>query len=308
MEHSPPPFFNRGPAPVVRVTFFAIVSIFLMVTDARFRYMEPLRQAISTVVYPVQRTALAPVEAGGRIGDYFQSIADLQQENEQLRAGKLKDAQDLLTLDALRAENTQLRGLLDARQRAKSEAIFAEIMYAGRDPFSRTVIIDKGTTQGVVRGQPVIDTGGVIGQVTRVQPLVSEVTLVTHKNHSVPVQVVRNGLRAVAFGLGDAESMELRFLPLNAPVEQGDEIVTSGIDGLYPPGLPVGKVARVDRESTQTFAKVLVAPAGGTGQYRQVLVLRPVGEAPPAPPVMEEPPPKKEPAKVKRQKLRQGQG
>jgi rod shape-determining protein MreC len=307
MEHTPPPFFNRGPAPVVRVTFFAIVSIFLMVTDARFRYMEPLRQAISTVVYPVQRTALAPVEAAARIGDHFQSLSDLQQENQELRTAKLKDAQDLLTLESLRAENAQLRGLLDARARARSEAIFAEIIYAGRDAFSRTVIIDKGTAQGVVRGQPVIDTTGVIGQVTRVQPLVSEVTLVTHKNHSIPVQIVRNGLRAVAYGFGDGDVLELRFLPLNAPVQPGDEVVTSGIDGVYPPGLPVGKVRRVDRESTQTFAKVVLTPAGGTGQYRQVLVLRPVGEAPPAPPAVEEPPAKKEP-KVKRRERRAGAG
>jgi len=298
MDRSPPSFFNRGPAPVVRLTFFALASILLMVTDARFRYMEPLRQALSTIVYPFQRTALAPVESAGRIGDYFESVADLQRDNNELRAEKLRDAQDLLTLQSLRAENAQLRGLLHARERAKPDAIFAEIIYAGRDPFSRTVIVDKGATQGVERGQPVIDTTGLVGQVTRVQPLVSEVTLVTHKDHSIPVQVVRNGLRAVAFGAGDGASLELRFLSANADVQNEDLVVTSGIDGVYPPGLPVGKVVRIDRDATQSFARILIAPAAGTGQHRAVLVLRPRAETPPYP-VVEEEPAKKAP-KAKR--------
>lgn len=298
MDRSPPSFFNRGPAPVVRLTFFALASILLMVTDARFRYMEPLRQALSTIVYPFQRTALAPVESAGRIGDYFESVADLQRDNNELRAEKLRDAQDLLTLQSLRAENAQLRGLLHARERARPDAIFAEIIYAGRDPFSRTVIVDKGATQGVERGQPVIDTTGLVGQVTRVQPLVSEVTLVTHKDHSIPVQVVRNGLRAVAFGAGDGASLELRFLSANADVQNEDLVVTSGIDGVYPPGLPVGKVVRIDRDATQSFARILIAPAAGTGQHRAVLVLRPRAETPPYP-VVEEEPAKKAP-KAKR--------
>jgi len=298
MDRSPPSFFNRGPAPVVRLTFFALASILLMATDARFRYMEPLRQALSTIVYPLQRTALAPVESAGRIGDYFESVADLQRDNNELRAEKLRDAQDLLTLQSLRAENAQLRGLLHARERARPDAIFAEIIYAGRDPFSRTVIVDKGATQGVERGQPVIDTTGLVGQVTRVQPLVSEVTLVTHKDHSIPVQVVRNGLRAVAFGAGDGASLELRFLSANADVQNEDLVVTSGIDGVYPPGLPVGKVVRIDRDATQSFARILIAPAAGTGQHRAVLVLRPRAETPPYP-VVEEEPAKKAP-KAKR--------
>jgi rod shape-determining protein MreC len=298
MDRSPPSFFNRGPAPVVRLTFFALASILLMATDARFRYMEPLRQALSTIVYPLQRTALAPVESAGRIGDYFESVADLQRDNNELRAEKLRDAQDLLTLQSLRAENAQLRGLLHARERARPDAIFAEIIYAGRDPFSRTVIVDKGATQSVERGQPVIDTTGLVGQVTRVQPLVSEVTLVTHKDHSIPVQVVRNGLRAVAFGAGDGASLELRFLSANADVQNEDLVVTSGIDGVYPPGLPVGKVVRIDRDATQSFARILIAPAAGTGQHRAVLVLRPRAETPPYP-VVEEEPAKKAP-KAKR--------
>jgi rod shape-determining protein MreC len=299
MEHSPPPFFNRGPAPVVRLTFFALLSVFLMVIDARFRYTEPLRQVLITVAYPVQRAVLAPVEAAARIGDYFQSLSDLQKDNADLRAEKLKAAKDLMTLEALQAENAQLRGLLDARERAKSEAVFAEIVYGSRDPFARRVVIDKGFTQGVELGRPVIDAAGVLGQVTRVTPLASEVTLITHKDHAIPVQVVRNGLRAVAYGSSEGVAMELRHLAANAEVQPGDELVTSGIDGVYPAGLPVGKVVRVDRDAAFSFARILVAPVAGTDQHRQVLVLRLAEEAPPYPAAEE---PAKKAAKSKRAK------
>lgn len=283
MDHSPPPFFNRGPAPVVRLAFFALASVFLMVLDARFRYTEPLRQVLITAAYPLQRAVLAPVEAAGRIGDYFQSLADLQKENAALRAEKLAAARDLMTLEALRAENARLRGLLDARERARSDAIFAEIVYAGRDPFARRVVIDKGFTHGVELGRPVVDAAGVLGQVTRVTPLASEVTLVTHKDHAIPVQVLRNGLRGVAYGAADGSGMELRHLAANAEVQPGDELVTSGIDGVYPPGLPVGKIVRVDRDAALSFARIVVAPVAGTDRHRQVLVLRPTVEPPPYP-------------------------
>jgi rod shape-determining protein MreC len=304
MEHSPPPFFNRGPAPVVRVTFFALLSVFLMVLDARFRYTEPLRQVLMTATYPLQRAVLAPFEAAGRIGDYFHSLSALQKENAELRTEKLKAAQDLMTLEALRAENTQLRGLLDARDRARSDAVFAEIVYGSRDPFARRVVIDKGFTQGIELGRPVIDTAGVVGQVTRVTPLASEVTLITHKDHSIPVQVVRNGLRAIAYGASEGSAMELRHLPINIDVQNDDELITSGIDGVYPQGLPVGKVVRVDRDATFSFARILVTPLAGTDRQRQVLVLRPMEAAPPYP-AAEEPAAKK-PAKGRKARRSEG--
>jgi len=303
MEHTPPPFFNRGPAPVVRVTFFVLLSVFLMVLDARFRYTEPLRQVLMTAAYPLQRAVLAPVEAGARIGDYFQSLSGLQEENAALRAEKLKAAQDLMTLEAVRAENAQLRGLLDARERARSDAVFAEIVYGSRDPFARRVVIDKGFTQGIELGRPVIDTEGVLGQVTRVTPLASEVTLITHKDHSIPVQVARNGLRAIAYGTSDGSAMELRHLPINIDVQNDDELITSGIDGVYPQGLRVGKVVRVDRDATFSFARILVTPAAGTDRQRQVLVLRTTEEAPPYPAAEE---PAKRPAKGKKARRSEG--
>lgn len=298
IEHTPPPFFNRGPAPVVRLTFFVLTSILLMVLDARFRYTEPLRQVLAVLVYPLQWAVIAPIEATGHLGKYFESLVDLHDENVNLRAQKLRDAEDLLTLDALRAENKRLREMLEARQRIDTDSAFAEILYAGRDQFARKVVIDKGLKDSIRRGEPVIDATGVLGQVTRVFPLVAEVTLITQKDHPTPVQVLRNGLRAVIYGAGDGMTLDLRFLSANADVQSGDELVTSGLDGIYPPGLPVARVAKVERDAALSFARITCLPLAGVDEYRQVLVLSRTTELPP-PPAEETPGAGKAPAKQK---------
>lgn len=280
MEHSPPQFFHRGPAPIARLTFFALLSIFLMVLDARFRYAEPMRQVLAIVAYPLQQIATAPFAAASRAREFFSTQSELREQNATLRAQKLRDAQDLLTLQSLRAENESLRRLLAAKEQTPGDAIFAEIVYAGRDPFSRKVFIDRGAQQGVQAGQPVVDANGVLGQVTRVQPLLAEVTLIVDKDHAIPVQVVRNGLRGVAYGSGDGTTVELRHMASNAEIEPGDLLVTSGLDGLYPKGLPVAKVTKVERDSTYAFAKIACQPVAGTTQNQQVLVLARAAEPP----------------------------
>lgn len=282
MEHQPPPLFARGPAPFVRLVFFVTVAVLLMVLDARYRYMEPLRQGLLWIAYPIQVAATAPVSAFERVRDFFATQASLQSENAELRAARLKDARDLLTLESLREENAKLRSLLAARDAVKGgEPISASIIYIGRDPFSRKVIIDRGSQAGIEAGQPVIDAGGVIGQVTRVHPLIAEVTLVIDKDHAVPIVNQRTGLRGVAFGSGDGSTMELRFVAPNVDVQANDVLVTSGIDGVYPPNLPVAKVQRIDRDASTPFARIALAPTGGPGQNREVLVLAKL-EAPPA--------------------------
>jgi rod shape-determining protein MreC len=280
MDHAPPQFFHRGPPPVARLTFFALLSVLLMVLDARFRYAEPLRQALAIAVYPIQQLATAPVAALSRTREFFASRAELHRENAQLKADKLRDAEALLALEALRSENENLRRLAGARAKLPARAIFAEIVYAGRDPFSRKVIVDHGSQHGVAAGQAVIDAAGVIGQVTRVQPLLAEVTLLTDKDHAIPVQVLRNGLRGVAYGSGDGATMELRHMAANAEVEKGDLLVTSGIDGVYPVGLPVARVVRVERDAAYTFAKIVGQPVAGTDLHRQVLVLAKAEDTP----------------------------
>lgn len=283
MDSTPPPLFVRGPAPFVRVVFFSLLALFLMVLDARFGYMEPLRQGLLWIAYPIQRAATAPIALAEQVTGFFVSQAKLQQENAQLRGERLKASQDLLRMQSLEQENAQLRALLGARERAPSKGVFAEIVYLGRDPFTRKVIIDRGSQDGIEPGQPVIDVGGVIGQVTRVHPLIAEVTLVIDKAHPVPVQVVRNGLRGVAYGSGDGTTMELRFMATNAEIDAGDLLVTSGIDGVYPSGLPVAKVQRVDRAAGYQFARITLIPSGGPGQNREVLVLSKAQAAEPYP-------------------------
>ncbi len=280
MEHTPPQFFHRGPAPIARLTFFVLLSVFLMVLDARFRYAEPLRQVLAIAAYPLQQIAIAPFAALARAREFLASQADLREQNAALRTQKLRDAEDLLTLEALRAENEGLRRLLAAKEQLPGDAIFAEVVYAGRDPFSRKVIIDRGAQNGVQPGQPVVDANGVLGQVTRVQPLLAEVTLIVDKDHAIPVQVVRNGLRGVVFGSGDGSTLELRHMASNAEVEVGDLLVTSGLDGLYPRGLPVARVAKVERDSAYAFAKIVGQPVAGTTQHQQVLVLSPATPTP----------------------------
>lgn len=288
MDYQPPPFFSRGPAPLVRLGFFVSLAVLLMVLDARFRYAESIREIAALLVYPLQRVALAPSELLGAAADFFTTQVALKQENDRLKTRDLLEASDLLTLESLRAENAQLRRLFDARERLPHPATLAEILYQGRDPFSRKVIIDKGSQQGIEAGQAVIDDIGVVGQVTRVHPWIAEVTLVTDKEQRTPVEVVRNGLRAVVYGGGDKGTLDLSYTATNADVQADDLLVTSGIDGTYPPGLPVAKVSKIERDAAYSFAKITCVPTAGTDQNRQVLVLSREANLP-APPTEAEP-------------------
>jgi len=174
---------------------------------------------------------------------------------------------------SLDAENQHLRQLLGLRERMSREVITAEILYANRDPFTRRVVVDKGFQHGVKPGLAVVDDVGVVGQVTRVFPWISEVTLVTDKEQAVPIQLLRSGLRGVTFGVGYDGTLELRFMPVNADIQNGDLLVTSGIDGTYPPGLPVATVTNIERNAAYAFARITCTPATGVNNFRQVLIV-----------------------------------
>lgn len=283
MEHTPPPFFKRGPAPVVRLAFFASLSIALLILDARFRYVDGLRDVLALAAYPFQKAATAPITAAQRVAEFFVTQERLRSENTALRAELLDAARDAQRYRTASAELEQLRRVTEMRARFDRQTIPAEVLYTGRDPYDYKVILDKGRQQGVVAGSLVVDEDGAIGQVTRAHDLVSEVTLITDKAQAIPVQVVRNGLRAVGFGAGASGMLELRFLPANADVRNGDELVTSGIDGSYPPGVAVAKVVRVERDATQAFARVVCQPLAGVDRSRYVLVLSGAESRPPYP-------------------------
>lgn len=283
MEYGPPPLFNQGVSARARLAFFAFLAIALIIVDDRLRTLDTLRAGVGVVLYPVQRALLLPRDGFNAVADYFRGSAELLQENEALRHKLLAQSQRALQADALLAENSRLRALLGARDKLAAPAVLGRVLYESRDRFTRKLVIDQGVNAGVRPGQPVLDADGVLGQVTRVFPSTAEVTLLIDKDQSIPVQLVRNGLRGVVFGDGDG--LELRFMAATADIHEGDEAVTSGIDGLYPQGYPVGTVARIMRIERDNFARVGLKPAAGVRQYAHVLVLAvDPGVQPPRPP------------------------
>ena len=273
MEHTPPPFFKRGPAPLVRLAFFASLSLAVLVLDARYRYTEGLRSVLALAVYPLQALATAPVALAERAAGYFRDQTQLREENAELRAKLLAALQSTQRVDSAQAENAQLRRAIGAGEAFGGKTMVAEILYSGRDPYARKLIVDKGAQHGVRAGSPVVDDLGVVGQVTRAHTLVSEVTLLTDKDQAIPVQVLRNGLRAVAFGAGASGMLELRFMAANAEIQNGDRLVTSGIDGTYPAGLPVATVTRVERDAAYAFARIVCQPTAAIDSGRYLLLL-----------------------------------
>ena len=269
----PPPFFHRGPSPLVRLAFFALLSLALLFADTRYRYLENIRHAVATLIYPLQLVVQLPGQALSYVGRYFYSQKTLSDDNADLKQRLLTEGPAVQGYSALEQENARLRALLAVEQRFHTAAIAAEVMYSGRDPFTQKLFVDKGEAAGVIPGQAVIDEVGVVGQVTRVFPYMSEVTLVTDKDHAVPVRVERSGVRSVMYGAGTGRLPELRFLSPNAEIQPGDRLVTSGIDGTYPAGLAVAQVASVERETGQMFARVTCMPLAGVERSSLVLIL-----------------------------------
>ena len=279
MDHQPPPFFKRGPAPLAQLSFYATLSLALLFIDSRFQTLELLRQGVSLFTHPVQQAAHAPVEFVQNSAGYFSSLSRLEEENALLRRRQLSNAETILRTQQLEAENERLRKLLEVRERQKVHGRVAQIIYAARDPFSRRVIVDKGQQDQIAAGQPVVDDAGIIGQVTRVFPFVAEVTLITDKDQAVPVQILRTGQRSVVFGVGDGR-LELRYLPANADVQNGDTLVTSGLDGIFPRGLPVARVVHIERDTSYSFARIYCAPLAGVENFGEIMVLDPRAATP----------------------------
>lgn len=285
MDHQyPPAFFVRGPSPFARLMFFAAMSIALMAVDARLHYLTEIRQGLSVMLHPLEVAVSAPMRAFRYVGDYISTQTRLVDENRQLRQRALQDSADLQRFRTLQAENAHLRNLLSALPAMPQPAHLGEIVHSGRDPFSQKVIVNLGTRQGIAAGQAVIDELGVVGQVTQVYPFSSEVTLVTDKDLAVPVQVERSGLRAVAFGNSRSATIDLPYLPVNVDIQVGDTLVTSGIDGVYPAGLAVGKVTFIDRQTYAPFARITCQPSAGIQTHRQVLLIPAAENVPPPPP------------------------
>jgi rod shape-determining protein MreC len=293
MEHSPPPFFKHGPTPLVRLLLCSLLSAALLISDARYQYLDGMRRVVAIVAYPLQRAAAAPAAMLRGVGEFFVTQSALRNEVARLSEQHLQDGAILQNYRALAAENAHLRELLTMRQRFPVSTVVAEVLYSGLDPFTRKILVDKGSQDDIKAGRSVIDQIGVVGQVTRVYPWLAEVTLITDKAQAVPVQNLRNGLRAVLGGTGSDGQLELKFIPLNADFQNGDELVTSGIDGIYPPGLPVAVVSNVERNAAYLFARITGKPVAGVSSHGQVLILNWDIKVPERPAEEEKPPRRK---------------
>jgi rod shape-determining protein MreC len=272
-HHNSTEFFIRGTSPFARLVFFATMSLILMASDSRFHYMTEIRQGFVALLQPIQTVANSPSLLYYESSKYLVTHTTLVKENQMLKQKALFQDVQLQRLNSLDTENAHLRDLLSATKSLTQPGQLAEIVHMGRDPFTHKVIVNLGARQNIVPGQAVVDGAGVIGQVTRVYPFTSEVTLVTDKNLAIPIQIERNGLRAIAFGHGRDTTIDLPYLPANVDIKRGDKLVTSGIDGVYPTGLVVGEVVLTESNPNSPFAHIVSRPTAGIENHRQVLLL-----------------------------------
>ena len=288
LDRTPPPFFRQGPSALTRLAVFSLLAVLLMVADSRYQLTRPLRASIATAIYPLQWLVLQPVRLVRHGGDYFESLsaaqAALDASEKKLNLQSVRAGQ----VEQLSIENTRLRELLALRARLASPGQAAQVIYDAADPYTRKVVIDQGAVNGVALGSPVLDESGVLGQVTRVYPLVSEVTLVTDRDQAIPVLNTRTGARGLAFGdpASKGGGLELRFMAANADVLPGDLLTTSGVDGVYPAGLPVARIAKVERQGNTAFAQISCQALAQVSGVEHVLVLAPLATvlAPPPEP------------------------
>ena len=285
IDRTPPPIFRQGWSALSKLVFFSAVSLFLMVADTRVAMIAPLRAAIATALLPVQTALLVPIELVRGGSDYLRGLTQALGNEDAARRLLAAQAERAAMAERLAAENARLRALLDLQPALGVRTVTAEVLYEAADPYSRKLFLNRGTTQGVLAGAPVINEAGVLGQVTRSFPRSAEVTLLTDRDAAIAVINARTLQRGLAYGgLAKGRAMELRFVEGNADVKVGDLLQTSGVDGVYPAALAVAKVVLVERQGEGGFARVTLAPASIADGVRHVLVLEPVSvQLPPRP-------------------------
>lgn len=273
IDRSVPPLFKTGFSVPVKLLLSVICSITLLLFDTRFHALSVVRENLNTAFYPFQITLSWSYNSLKDTAAYFIGLSNLYENNQKLRAQAIELQRKVLRNDQLESENAHLRQLLGLQQLPAPRMIPAEILYETRDPYSQKIIFRPGSEKGLRLSMPVIDQYGLVGQITRIFPLQSEVTLITDKQSSVPVQILRTGLRALISGAAKPGYLELRFVPAGADLQIGDTLVTSGLDGIYPPGLPVATVTYVQHQTKSQFAFVLCLPTAHLFNYDQVVVL-----------------------------------
>jgi len=285
LDRTPPPFFRQGYSALTKLVFFSALALLLMVADTRLSVVAPVRVGLATLLAPLQRALLVPVELATGGSDYLLGLRRALQGEDAARKQLAQQAERAAQAERLAVENARLRALLELAPALATRSQAAEVLYEAADPYSRKFFVNRGMNQGIVLGSPVVNEAGVLGQVTRVYPLSAEVTLLADKSAAIPVLNPRTQQRGAAFGgLATGTAMELRFAAANADIRVGDLLQTSGVDGVYPAGLAVARVTQVERQAEGGFARVTLAPAAAPDGVRHVLLLEPQSlQMPPRP-------------------------
>jgi rod shape-determining protein MreC len=273
--------FARRLGPTARLLIWLLVGVSCVVVDVRYRALDGLRNGFSMLLLPVREMMRAPSDVAAELGGFFTRHRLLQNERDALLAERARLAIGANAAQELVRENVELRALLQMQARPGQQAVHAALLYQGHDWFAQRIMLDQGDQAGVRSGLPVVDASGLVGQVSRVYPGSSEVTLVSSPEQLTPVFVERTGQRGLAAGSGRGQ-LELRYMPTHADIRPGDRLLTSGIDRVYPAGVPVARVSRVSRPQSSPYLRVECEPLAGLDRARAVLVL--VAAPQPAPP------------------------
>lgn len=278
LDRTPPPFFKQGPTSFSKLLLLSALALFLMVADKRFEVGKIVRASLAVVLSPAANAVIAPVTALQDSFKYVDTISSVKLSEQEAHKKLLLQSQRANQVEALTLENSRLRQLLSLKETLATPAQAAEVLYDATDPYSRKIIVNKGSVDAVQLGSPVLDELGVLGQVVRVFPLTSEVALIIDKEQTTPVLNTRTGVRSVAHGNPSASGdvLELRFISGNADFLAGDLLTTSGVDGVYPAGLHVAKIEKVERRADSGFAKILCIPKANVLGAKHVMILNPL--------------------------------
>jgi rod shape-determining protein MreC len=270
------PLFVFSPALTAKLVFFMAVSVLLMTVDHRSEYLQPVRSTLNLIAYPIQYLITLPRGAYTWASEYLATREHLCQENRALREQYMLLSAKLQKFQSLERENNRLRSLLASASRFKNERLLiAELLSVDLDPYKQLVVINKGETDGVYVGQPLLDANGVMGQITYVNPLSATAILISDPSHALPVQINRNGLRTLVIGTGNANELILKHIPSSGDIKPGDVVSTSGLGGRFPPDYPVGKITHIERPPGEPFARVNATPFAHLDRSREVLLVWP---------------------------------
>lgn len=274
-QSATPSFFTKGPSPFARLILFSVLSLALIATDTRLQYLNVIRHQLEAYLHPLVLMVNAPMELYRQADEYFTSHHQLLEENTALKKHLLKANVNTQAMNSLKVENNNFRNLFNVKAKLTQHTVLGEILHATSDQLTRKIVVNRGVSHGVRVGGAAVDAKGIVGQVTRVYPQTSIVTLITDSSLQIPIMVERNGLRAIAFGNGRDNVLEIPYLPSNVDISVGDRLATSGLDGVYPEGITVGIVKSISVAQGASFVSILCAPVGGVDYHKQVLIVNP---------------------------------